>query len=307
MGLGTMRGLLPIVGLCMAVASLSAWGGAEAAGGTWHYWSAYSRLQRPFLRSGTALAVDQRTHRPLLAKNTARVLPIASITKLMTAMVVLDARLPQNQKITITKADIDRLKDSHSRLAIGTTLPRGRLLKLALMASENRAAAALARTYPGGKHAFVAAMNRKARRLGMEQSRFVDATGLNPENVSTAHDLVRMVEAASRYRLIREATTTWSTRVATGRRHHHRLVTYRNTDPLVHNAHWHIDLSKTGYISEAGRCLVMQASIGGRRTIIVLLDSWGRLSRIGDANRIRHWLERARRLSRPLRRYARRS
>ncbi len=257
-----------------------------------HYRSAYPRLRPPFLRSGTALAVDQRTHRPLLAKNTDRVVPIASITKLMTAMVILDARLPLNRRITITSADIDRLKDSSSRLAVGTTLSRGELLKLALMSSENRAAAALARTYPGGRNAFLAAMNRKAARLDMKHTHFVDPTGLNPANVSTAHDLVRMVEAASRYRLIHQATTSRSARVVTGRRHHRRLVTYRNTDPLVHSRHWHIGLSKTGYISEAGRCLVMQATISGRKTIIVLLDSWGRLSRIGDANRIRHWLQR---------------
>ncbi|MGA7801347.1 MAG: serine hydrolase [Gammaproteobacteria bacterium] len=299
-----MMTLLRIACLCIAAASLPAWSADVTPTIASHYWSAYPHLRRPFLRSGTALAVDQRTRQPLLAKNTDRVVPIASITKLMTAMVVLDAKLPLGHPITITKADIDRLKDSHSRLAVGTTLSRGRLLKLALMASENRAAAALARTYPGGKSAFVTAMNRKAAQLDMKRTHFVDATGLNPQNVSTAHDLVRMVEAASRYRLIHEATTSRSAQVVAGRRHHRRVIAYRNTDPLVHNPHWHIGLSKTGYISEAGRCLVVQATIGGHKTIIVLLDSWGRLSRVGDANRIRHWLERGRRHGAPPHRYA---
>jgi len=291
---GMMRTWLWLAGLSMGIACTPSSSADAPASMASHYRSAYPRLRPPFLRSGTALAVDQRTHRPLLAKNTDRVVPIASITKLMTAMVILDARLPLNRRITITSADIDRLKDSSSRLAVGTTLSRGELLKLALMASENRAAAALARTYPGGSHAFVTAMNRKAARLGMKRTRFVDATGLNPANVSTAHDLVRMVAAASRYRLIHRATTSRSARVLSGHRHHRRLITYHNTDPLVHSRHWHIGLSKTGYISEAGRCLVMQATISGRKTIIVLLDSWGRLSRIGDANRIRHWLLRRR-------------
>jgi len=250
----------------------------------------------PDVRSGTVLVVDRRTRQPLLYRNEGAVAPIASITKLMTAMVILDARQSMVGRITIGKADVDHYKVSHSRLTLGTTLSRATLLRLALMASENRAAAALARSYPGGRAALVAAMNRKAAALGMKHSRFVGPTGLKPENTSTAEDLVRLVEAAARYRTIRHATTLRSIRVMVGKGRHRHAVTYRNTDLLVRNRQWHIVLSKTGYISEAGRCLVVQASIAGRETVIVLLDSWGRLTRVGDANRIRKWLEtRARR------------
>ncbi len=250
----------------------------------------------PDVRSGTVLVVDRRTRQPLLYRNEGAVAPIASITKLMTAMVILDARQSMVGRITIGKADVDHYKVSHSRLTLGTTLSRATLLRLALMASENRAAAALARSYPGGRAALVAAMNRKAAALGMKHSRFVDPTGLKPENTSTAEDLVRLVEAAARYRTIRHATTLRSIRVMVGKGRHRHAVIYRNTDLLVRNRQWHIVLSKTGYISEAGRCLVVQASIAGRETVIVLLDSWGRLTRVGDANRIRKWLEtRARR------------
>jgi D-alanyl-D-alanine endopeptidase (penicillin-binding protein 7) len=259
----------------------AAWGADRDPGGTSPIASSASLAHRaPYLRSETALVVIRKTGEPLLVKNTDRVVPIASITKLMTGMVVIDSELPLNQAIDITKADVDRLKVSHSRLGIGTTLTRGEMLKLALMASENRAAAALARTYPGGKPAFVAAMNRKAAELGMEQTHFVDSTGLSPNNVSTADDLVRMVDAASHYRLIRLATTTKSMTVISKTKRQRRVLTYTS-----------IGLSKTGYISEAGRCLVMEATIVGHKTIIVLLGSWGKLSRIGDANRIRHWIE----------------
>jgi len=251
----------------------------------------------PFLRSQTALVVDQHSRGAVLQKNTDRVGPIASITKLMTAMVLLDAHLPMDTPIRITPADVDHLKGSRSRLAVGATLTRGRLLKLALMASENRAAAALARTYPGGKQAFVAAMNRKAARLGMDHSHFADPTGLNPDNIAAARDLARLVEAASHYGPIRDATTTHSMKVSFRIGHRRRHLTYVNTDPLVRHADWRIGLSKTGYISEAGRCLVIKANVAGRRTIIVLLNSWGRLSGFGDANRIRHWLEKDRHLA----------
>ena len=224
----------------------------------------------------------------LYAKNVDAVVPIASITKLMTAMVVLDAQLALNERVAIAAADLDDIKGTRSRLKVGTALVRGELLRLALMSSENRAAAALGRTYPGGTRAFVAAMNQKAMELGMWRSRFVDGTGLSSENVSTAQDLVKLAEAAYQYAAIRQYTTDsdHKIRLANG-----KTVTYRNSNGLVRNPEWRIGLSKTGYISEAGRCLVIQARIAAKPVIIVLLDSWGRLTRIGDANRIKRWME----------------
>lgn len=246
---------------------------------------------RPRLRSSIALIYDVNSQRPLYAKHDDEVVPIASISKLMMAMVVLDARLPMDQEITITRADKDRLKYSRSRMRPGTTLTRRELLKLALMASENRAAAALARTYPGGTKAAVAMMNFKAYQLGMTDTHFLDPTGLNSGNVSTAQDLVKLVLAAKRYAPIRKFTTTASHQVEIdGRR---RPLRYVNTNPLVRSDYWDIGLSKTGYISEAGRCLVMEATIQDRPVVIVLLDSWGKRTRIGDANRVRHWMESA--------------
>jgi serine-type D-Ala-D-Ala endopeptidase (penicillin-binding protein 7) len=242
------------------------------------------------LRSAAALVIELGEGQLLYAKNTDAVMPIASITKLMTAMVVLDSGLPLEEPITIEAADVDTLKGTRSRLKVGMTLTRRELLKLALMASENRAAAALARSYPGGMQAFIPAMNQKAQDLGMRDTRFLDATGLNPGNVSTAQDLAMMVNAGYQYALIREFTTSDSHRIAlTDRRH--RVVAFRNSNGLVRSGHWEIGLSKTGYISEAGRCLVMQATIAAKPVIIVLLDSWGKLSRIADANRIKHWVE----------------
>jgi len=224
----------------------------------------------------------------LYSKNANAVVPIASITKVMTAMVVLDARLPLSDYVTISTDDIDDLKGTRSRLKVGSRLTREDLLRLALMASENRAAAALTRAYPGGTRAFVAAMNEKAMQLGMYRSHFVDGTGLSSENVSTARDLVLMVKAAYEYPLIRDFTTesAFAVELSTGRK-----LQYRNSNRLVHNDGWDIGLSKTGYISEAGRCLVMQAVISGTPLVMVLLDSQGRLTRIGDANRIRKWIE----------------
>jgi len=242
----------------------------------------------PKLHSSIALIYDQQTQRPLYTKNSDAQTPIASITKLMTAMVVLDAQLPLDEEISIDVADIDTLKGTHSRLRIGMTLTRSELLKLALMASENRAAAALARTYPGGYNAAIAAMNAKARELGMQNTRFLDPAGLNSNNVSTAHDLVKMVSAARDYPLIHQYTTTASYSVDGWRGRELRFV---NTNPLVRNASWDIGVSKTGYISEAGRCLVMETTINQRPVIIVLLDSWGKSTRIGDANRIKKWME----------------
>ncbi|MFZ2300466.1 MAG: D-alanyl-D-alanine endopeptidase [Gallionella sp.] len=242
----------------------------------------------PRLHSSIALIYDQKTQSPLYTKNSNALTPIASITKLMTAMVVLDAQQPLNEEIIIDKADVDTLKGTRSRLRIGMKLTRNELLKLALMASENRAAAALARTYPGGYDAAISAMNVKAYELEMRSTRFFDPAGLNSNNVSTAYDLVKMVSAANNYSLIHQYTTAASHSVDGWRGREMRFV---NTNPLVRSASWDIGVSKTGYISEAGRCLVMEATINQRPVIIVLLDSWGKNSRIGDANRIKKWME----------------
>ncbi|MEO8157269.1 MAG: serine hydrolase [Betaproteobacteria bacterium] len=243
------------------------------------------------LRSSAVLVLAQDSGEPLFAKNIDQIMPIASITKLMTAMVVLDSGLPLLESIDIEKTDIDRLKGSRSKLQVGTTLMRAEMLKLALMASENRAAAALARNFPGGTDAFVAAMNQKAAELGMLNSHFEDPTGLTPDNVSTAEDLAKMVAAAHAYPLIREYTTSDSFKIQSEGRRRHRLLSYVNSNRLIKSRQWDIGLSKTGYISEAGRCLVMQAMIADKPVIIVLLDSWGKLSRIADANRIKRWIE----------------
>jgi D-alanyl-D-alanine endopeptidase (penicillin-binding protein 7) len=244
----------------------------------------------PKLNSSIALIYDEQEQRPLYSKNANAVVPIASITKLMTAIVVLDAELPLEEKITISVFDFDILKNSHSRMRIGMTLTRGELLNLALMSSENRAAAALARTYPGGTNAAVAMMNAKALELGMLKTHFRDATGLNSGNTSTAQDLVKMLIAARQYNLIHKYSTTashWVT--APG----FPPLRFGNTNPLVKNASWNIGVSKTGYINEAGRCLVMHAHIMQRPVIIVLLDSQGKNTRVGDANRIKKWMESA--------------
>jgi len=244
----------------------------------------------PKLRSSIALIYDEQGQSPLYTKNADTVAPIASITKLMTAMVVLDAQLPLEEQISISAQDTDMLKGTHSRIRPGMKLARGELLRLALMSSENRAAAALARTYPGGTDAAVAMMNDKARELGMNDTRFLDPTGLNSGNVSTAQDLLKMIQAAQRYDLIHKFTTTSSHTVNLAG---HRPMRFNNTNPLVKNASWDIGISKTGYISEAGRCLVMQAKINHRPVVIVLLDSWGLRTRVGDANRIKKWMESA--------------
>jgi len=240
------------------------------------------------VKSTSALVLDQSGQRVLYAKNVEWVVPIASITKLMTALVVLDSGQPLDEPIKISKEDRDGLKGTRSRLTVGMSVAREDLLRIALMASENRAAAALTRAYPGGADAFVAAMNRKAAELGMWRSRFVDGTGLSSGNVSNAQDLARLVGAAYRHPLIREYTTDseYTVRLANGRK-----MQFTNSNRLVRNSGWDIGLSKTGYISEAGRCLVMQAHIAATPVIIVLLDSWGHLTRIGDANRIKKWME----------------
>jgi D-alanyl-D-alanine endopeptidase (penicillin-binding protein 7) len=240
------------------------------------------------LESSAALVLDQQSGEILYGKNAQSIAPIASITKLMTAMVVLDANLDPDEKITINEDDIDLLRGSHSRLRMGAVLSRDELLRLALMSSENRAASALGRSYPGGLEAFVRAMNLKAQLLGMTGSHFNDSTGLSSNNVSTAEDLATLVRAAHLYPKIREFTTSTGYAVHLGGR---RPVAFHNTNRLVGSGAWDIGLSKTGFINEAGRCLVMQATLAGRAVIIVLLDSWGKYSRIADAQRIRRWME----------------
>ena len=241
----------------------------------------------PELKSSAFVLADEASGQLLLERNADEVVPIASITKLMTAMVVLDGSQSLFEEITISGADIDRLRGSRSRLPVGTRLSREEMLRLALMSSENRAASALARHYPGGMPAFVRAMNAKARQMGLEDTRFVDSTGLHAGNVSSARDLVRLVGKAARYPLIREFSTTDAYQVKVGR----RFRRFGNTNGLVGNPDWRISLSKTGYIREAGRCLVMQAWMQGRPMIFVLLDSFGRYTRTADARRIKQWLE----------------
>lgn len=241
----------------------------------------------PKLKSNVALVVDQNTGETLFDKNSQSVSPIASITKLMTALVVLDADLPLDEFIHIDSDDIDLEKGTRSRLLIGTELTRSDALHLALMASENRAASALGRHYPGGISAFVEAMNAKARLLDMNDTHYVDSSGLSPQNQSSARDLVRLLRVAYDYPLIREYSTSTSYKVtAKG-----RPLEFGNTNRLVLNSHWQIGLQKTGYISEAGQCLIMQTTIENRDLLIVLLNSQGKLSRIADAGRLRVWIE----------------
>ena len=241
----------------------------------------------PGLHSHAALLIDMQNGEALYQKNASQIVPIASITKLMTAMVMLDAHLPMNEEFYITDDDVDTLKGSRSRLAVGTQLTRQEALLLALMSSENRAAHALGRNYPGGIPAFVAAMNRKAQELGMTNSRFLDPTGLNSGNVSTARDLAKMVAAASKYAPIREASTTSDAKFDV----RGRIQEYRNTNPLVRSDDWDIGVTKTGFIREAGKCLVMQAKVNNRPMVFVLLDSEGSMTRVGDANRLKKWAE----------------
>lgn len=241
------------------------------------------------LASANALVIDTLDNRAVYTKAANEVTPIASLTKLMTAIVTLEAGQPLDEALAIDVDDLDFVKGSHSRLRMGTELPRREMLRLALMSSENRAASSLARSYPGGTRAFVAEMNIRARMLGMTHTHYADATGLSPENVSTASDLAILVSTAAQYPLIREFSTTGSHYVElqpTG-----QWLGFNNTNNLVKNAQWDIQLSKTGYIREAGKCLVMLTTIGSRPFVIVLLDSAGRYTRLGDALRVRHWLE----------------
>ncbi len=248
-------------------------------------------IKKVKLRSASVLVAEADTGEVVFQKNSEAIVPIASITKLMTAIVTMDrvqaGGLDMDQRVVLTKEDVLAIKRTRSRLRTGSTYTRDELMLLSLMASENKASAALARSYPGGMEAFVDAMNRKAAELGMSDSRFVEPTGLSSDNVSSARDLVKLVNAASEYEKIRE----YSTRSRASVKDRKRTLTFANTNGLVRNAKWDIGLSKTGYISEAGRCLVMRVRLASRDLIVVLLDSWGKQSRIGDANRLKKWLE----------------
>lgn len=239
------------------------------------------------LNSSVALVVDQQTNEVLFSKNDSAVLPIASLTKLMTGLVVTDANLPLDEMVTITSDDVDTVKGSRSRLAVGTTLTRLELMHLALMSSENRAAHALGRTFPGGLDQFVRLMNAKARELGMLDTRYVEPTGLSSLNQSSARDLATLVSVAYQRPLLRSLSTSPSHQLELG----HRTLEYRNSNRLIRDPDWDIGLQKTGYISEAGRCLVMQARVAGRQLIMVFLDATGKLGRAQDAERVRRWVE----------------
>lgn len=238
------------------------------------------------LKSSVALVLDQDTNEVLFSKNPQAVLPIASLTKLMTALVVTEAKQPLTDVLTITQDDVDTEKFSRSRLRVGTQLTREEMLHLALMSSENRAAHSLGRYYPGGLDVFVAAMNRKARELGMLDTHYIEPTGLSSSNQSSAHDLAILVKAAHEVPLIREFSTSPQYEVELG----NRLAQFHTTNALVRSPSWDIGLQKTGYITEAGRCLVMQAKLAGRQLIMVFLDSAGSRSRLGDAERVRRWV-----------------
>ena len=238
------------------------------------------------LKSSVALVLDQDTNEVLFSKNSLAVLPIASITKLMTGLVVVEANQSMDEKLTISEEDKDNEKGTGSRLAFGTTLSRGELLHLALMSSENRAAHALGRNYPGGVEAFVMAMNAKAQSLGMTDTHYVEPTGLSSRNQSSAKDLAALVKVAHEVPVLREFSTSKEYSVMVGR----RQMAFHSTNGLVRNSTWDIGLQKTGFINEAGRCLVMQAKMAGRKLIMVFLDSTGKYSRIGDAERVRAWI-----------------
>lgn len=265
--------------------------GVRRTSGNFHHVSLASSADPAHLnlRSNSVLVFDQVTGQPVYTKNIDTVQPIASITKLMTALVVMENKLDMEEPVTIDAKDVDTLRNTRSRLAVGTTIRRGDLMRLALMASENRAAAALARSAPGGTQAFVALMNQQAQTLGLTQTHFADSSGLSSQNVSSPADLAKLVQAAYQHPLIREYSTTPGLMLTipdSG-----RTVAFNNTNMLVKNSGWHIGLQKTGFINESGQCLVMQTSIGARPFVIVLLDAWGKYSRIADAIRIKKWLE----------------
>ncbi len=240
------------------------------------------------LASVSAAVANLKTGEPLFNKNAQLVMPIASITKVMTAMVVLDAKLPLDEKIKFTKADKQRINSYFSRIRLDSEISRAEVLRLALMSSENLAAAALAANYPGGYNAFVKAMNKKAKSLGMKNTRFVDSAGLSVENVSTARDLSLMVAAAAKYPKIKEYSTS-AVHTAYFKKPKYKLG-YTNTNGLVRAGKWEISLSKTGYLDEAGRCLVMITELKGEPVVMVMLDSFGKRSPLGDANRLKKWI-----------------
>ena len=239
------------------------------------------------LKSNVALVIDQDTSEVLFSKNDKAILPIASLTKLMTGLVISEAQLPMDESITISQADVDTEKGSTSRLRVGTVLSRGELLHVALMSSENRAAHALGRSYPGGLAVFVGLMNAKARSIGMDDTHYEEPTGLSSKNQSSARDLAKLVNFAYGNPTLRELSTSPGYQLAVGK----RTLQYNNTNRLVKNPSWDIGLQKTGYIAEAGQCLVMQAKVAGRKIIMVFLDSTGKFSRIADAERVRRWVE----------------
>jgi serine-type D-Ala-D-Ala endopeptidase (penicillin-binding protein 7) len=245
-------------------------------------------ISDPALLASAALVIDQTTGSVLFEKNADALQPIASITKLMTAIVVLEAQQPLNQLLSVTRADVELARPTQSRLKVGAMLSRGELLRLMLMASENRAAAVLARSFPGGLQSFVRRMNEVALAQGLHSTRFADPTGLSAGNLSTARDLTSLVRHAYRFDAIRAYSTTPEYAVSLRRA---RATLFHNTNRLTRNADWEIGLSKTGYISASGQCLVLQASVGGRPMVMVILDSWGKGGRVEDAVRLRHWLE----------------
>jgi D-alanyl-D-alanine endopeptidase (penicillin-binding protein 7) len=241
----------------------------------------------PRLRSESVLVLDRDTGNVLYERRADQAAPIASITKLMTALVVLDGGQPLEEAVEITTEDRQRTEGNHSRLAVGTSLTRRALLRLALMSSENRAAQALGRSFPGGESAFVQAMNEKAAALGMTRSRFADPTGLSSGNVASPRDLVKLLTAAGSQRLISEFSTQPDEWVIVG----NQYLEFRNTNPLVRDPDWHVQVQKTGFINAAGRCLVMEAHIDGRPVVMVLLNSAGRQTRVADARRVREWID----------------
>ena len=241
----------------------------------------------PKLSANAVFVMDQNSREVLVSKNDKAVMPIASLTKLMTGLLVADAKLPLDEEITITEDDLDIYKGTGSRLSVGTRLTRGEAMHLALMSSENRAAHALGRTYPGGMLNFVRLMNAKAAELGMRDTRYVEPTGLSVENRSSARDLALLVAAAYQRPLLREFSTSQGYAVESGR----RVLQYHNSNRLTADPKWDIGLQKTGYISEAGRCMVMSAKLAGRRVIMVFLDAADKSARIGDAQRVRRYVE----------------
>jgi len=292
-GHGHRRGLLPLAWACLLLAASTACAAAPVrlASISRHHHYVHRRHHRlaaqPNLRSSEALVLDATDHKVLYARRPDVAVPIASITKLMTTLVVAEAGQSLDERLQVTSADRAIGRGAYSRLAVGTRLTRAQLFHLALMSSENRAAHALARNYPGGLAACIRAMNAKARALGMRHTRFVEPTGLSSHNVSTPDDLAKLVMAAARSPVIRRYSTSRGYTIRSGR----RMVAYHNTDLLVSRRSWHIVVQKTGFTDAAGHCLVMQAIIDHRTVVMVLLDSWGKYTRVADARRVREWME----------------